>query len=282
MKPPQCPLTPPTSLLVLLTHSPYPQYMHLVVRSGTFTGQHDMSSAYGSGWWFVRCIPPHHPYAPSMPPGIGVWWPRVVLTWVPLTWAHFLLSAIDCLQFSRILCNTPSSFFTCNPQCPLTPLPSVSPIDTPTPSPVQTFSGQESYTVGQHNFWLSCGSGWCLVRYTTTTHPCMPPMPQPQYSNLVAKNSTTSGQLDIWSAFGPGWPVYARVNLVPWYFQLHEWILKLLQLKTHLLLSSVFNSPSLVFMSMSTLQYTVFSFQEYDFSCLKLSLCLQYPQNIYS
>ena len=42
-----------------------------------------------------------------------------------------------------------------------------------------------------------------------------------------------------------------------------------------LLWSSVFNRPSLVLMSMFSLQYTVFSFQEYVFSCLKLSPFLQ-------
>ena len=47
---------------------PHPQYMHLVLKSGTTAGQHDIWSDCRSGWYLVRCTP--HPitsYAP-MPP----------------------------------------------------------------------------------------------------------------------------------------------------------------------------------------------------------------------
>ena len=40
-------------------------------------------------------IYPSLPNTPSMLPGRGIWWPRVVLTEVLLTWAHVLVSAID-------------------------------------------------------------------------------------------------------------------------------------------------------------------------------------------
>ena len=43
-----------------------------------------------------------------------------------------------------------------------------------------------------------------------------------------------------------------------------------------LLLSLVVNRPSSVVMSMSSLQYTIIGFQEYVFSCVKLSPFLQY------
>ena len=145
------------------------QYRHIVGKSGTTAGQHDMSSACRSGWCFVRCTP-SPPYAPAMSPGKGICWPRVVLTWVPLTWAHVLLCAIDCLEFSRVLCNRPSSFFICKPQCPPdAPTPPVSPWH---PTPVQASSGQE---------WYYCRSSWHLVRirirlmfgqmYPPPTHP---------------------------------------------------------------------------------------------------------------
>ena len=57
-------------------------------------------------------------------------------------------------------------------------------------------------------------------------------------------------------------------------FPLHEWILKLLQLKSSF--GIVFSFQLTVFTSTSSLQYTIFSFQEYVFSSVKLSHCLQY------
>ena len=52
---------------------PHPQYRHLVLKSGTTAGQHDIWSDCGSGWCLVRCTPPpHHPpmplNAPPTPP----------------------------------------------------------------------------------------------------------------------------------------------------------------------------------------------------------------------
>ena len=106
-----------------------PQYRHLVVKSVTTTGQHDMSSACRSGWCFVRCTPYPITPMPSIPPGRGIWWPRIVLTWVPLTWAHVLLSAVF---------NRPSWVF-----------------KSTSPPPVQASSGQECYY---------CRSAWYVVR----------------------------------------------------------------------------------------------------------------------
>ena len=119
--------------------------------------------------------PPLAPMSPQCPPGRAIWWPRMVLILVQLISAHVLLSAIDCFEFSRVLCNSSSSYFICNPQyplpaqCPLIPL----------------------------HYLLA---PWC------TLHPCW---------HLVTKSNTTSGQLDIWSAFWSGWPVYWRVYLMP-------------------------------------------------------------------
>ena len=155
-----------------------------------------------------------YPSPPSPPnaPGRGIWWPRMVWTCIPLTWAHVLLSAVlkDHLEFSRVH-----------------------------PYPQYRYLVLKSgTTVGQHDIWSDCGSGWCLVRMYSpppSPHyaPSMPPS-HPQYRHLVAKSSTTSGQVDIWSAYGSGWLVYARVNLVPaaMVIPAHEWILKLLQLKS--------------------------------------------------
>ena len=145
------------------------QYRYLVIKSGTTAGQHDMSSACGSGCCFVRCTP--SPHAPSMPPGRGIWWPRVVLTEVLLTWAHVLLSAIDHLEFSRVLCNRPYSFLICSPQCPLNaPTPPVIPL-TPPPHPYRHQVVMDGATAGQHDLSSACGSDWCLVRCThSPTH----------------------------------------------------------------------------------------------------------------
>ena len=101
-----------------------PHYRHLVVKSGTPVGQHDVLSACQSGWYFVICTPPaNHPHMPPQwSPWRSIWWPIVVLTSVQLTWVHFLLSATDHVEFSRVLCNRLSSFLYVNPQCPLHPL----------------------------------------------------------------------------------------------------------------------------------------------------------------
>ena len=65
--------------------------------------------------------------------------------------------------------------------------------------------------VGQADVWSDVPpppSPLCLLN-APTHHPHL------QYRHLKAKSSTTSGHLDIWSAFGSGWPVYVRVHLVP-------------------------------------------------------------------
>ena len=80
---PQCPLMPHWPPWCPYPH-PHPQYRSLVVKSSTTAGQHDMSSACVSGWCFVRCTPSITPYAPLIPPGRGIWWPRVVKTWGPI------------------------------------------------------------------------------------------------------------------------------------------------------------------------------------------------------
>ena len=51
--------------------SPHPQYRQLVVKSGTSAGQHDISSACGSGWCLLRCTPsPTH--SPTHTPSRGI------------------------------------------------------------------------------------------------------------------------------------------------------------------------------------------------------------------
>ena len=153
-----------------------PQYTHLVVKSGTTVGQHDMSSACRSGWCFVRCAPtPSPPMPPQCPPGIGIWWTRMVLTWVPLTWAHVLLSAIDHLESSRVLCNRPSSFYICNPQCPLTP--TIRPLDACTPPQYRHLAVKSGTTAGWHDMSSACGSGWCFSDVPPPYHTLCPSMP---------------------------------------------------------------------------------------------------------
>ena len=109
----------------------------------------------------------------DVPPSRGIWWPRVVWTWVPLIWPHVLLSAIDHLQFSTVLCNRLSSFLICNPQCP-TPL-----LPPDTPLPVRHLVAKSGTTSGEHDMSPACGSGWCFVRCTPSLTPN--PHMSPQY-----------------------------------------------------------------------------------------------------
>ena len=131
---------------------------------------------------------------------------------------------------------------------------------------------------GQLDIWWTIGSGWPLVRCT------------PQYRHLVAKNSTTSGKLDIWSTFGSsqldiwwifgsGWP---SVRCNP-----HSWGISQARVVLHQV-SMTFGQPLIdivvslqltIFMSMSSLKYTIFSCQDYVFSSVKLSQFLQYLPN---
>ena len=84
----------------------------------------------------------------------------------------------------------------------------------------------------------------------TPITPC--PLSVPRLRHLVAMSGTNLGPIDLSSCA----IVCNRLSC--------------------LLFSSVFNRPSFVLMRTSSLQYTIFSFQEYIFSCVKLSLFLQY------
>ena len=152
----------------------HPQYRHLVVKSGTTAGQHDMSSACGSGWCYFRCTPTPSP--PQCPPGRSIWWPRVVITWVPLMF-YCLQCSIDHLEFSRLLCNRPIDCSDVTPQFPLTPpMPPLAPW-CPTPPQYRHLVVKSGTTAGQHDIWSACGSGWCLIRCTPTPSPPYPLMP---------------------------------------------------------------------------------------------------------
>ena len=120
----RCNLPMPSDCLMplsapLIPHH-HPQYRHQVVKSGTTAGQHDISSACGSSWCFVRCTPPHHPYASLMPQVeasgghewyyLGSHWPELMF--------YGLQCSIDHLEFSRVLCNRLSWFFRCHPLMP--------------------------------------------------------------------------------------------------------------------------------------------------------------------
>ena len=122
------------------------QYRSLVVKTGTTAGQHDMLSACGSGWCFVRCtLTPSPPHAPLGEASCGQEWYKHGSHWL---WAHVLLSAIDHLELSRVLFHRPSSFFICNPQCPQCLYTPWEPL-MPTPSPTgQASSSQEQYYIG--------------------------------------------------------------------------------------------------------------------------------------
>ena len=114
---PQCPYTPVAPL------TPHFQYRHLVVKSGTTAGQHDMSSTCGSGWCFVRCTPsltPQPHMSPQCPPGRAIWWPRST-NFSPVDLNSCSIVPIDHLEFW--LCNSPSLYFKCNPSIPQPPEP---------------------------------------------------------------------------------------------------------------------------------------------------------------
>ena len=119
-----------------------------------------MLSACGLGWCFVRCTPsltPQPHMSPQCPPGRAIWWPGMVVTLVQLISAHVLLSAIDHLEFSRILCNSPSSYFICNPQIP--PIPPAQSPNSLTPLPWAPYTP---------------AIPWCTP---DTLHPCQPQCP---------------------------------------------------------------------------------------------------------
>ena len=121
----------------------------------------------------------------------------MVLTLVQLTWAHVLLSAIDCLEFSRVLCNRPSSYFICNPPIPTWhPLHPLLALNAPTPPPVQASSGQE---------WYYCRSAWDVISLWVRLLFCQmyphAPSKPPRERHLVAKIGINLGPVDLSSDY---------------------------------------------------------------------------------
>ena len=130
---------------------------------------------------------------PLNAPERGIWWPRVVPTYVQFTRAHVLLSATDHIKFSRVLCKRLYSCFICNPQCPLTPPDA----PTPNPTPVRHLVVKGGTTAGQHDMSSACGSGCCFDR---CTYPLTLMPPQcPQKEKLVAKSGTNLGPVHMTS-----------------------------------------------------------------------------------
>ena len=129
---------------------------------------------------------------------------------------------------------------------PLMPLHPLSPPwQPPCPTPVQASSGWE---------WYYCRSAWHVIGlwvYAPPHHPLCP-LNSPRYRHLVAKSGTNMGPIDLKSCV----IICNRPSCLVYYL--------------------VFNRPCLVLMSTSSLQYTIFSFQEYIFSCVKFSPFLQY------
>ena len=186
---PQCSYTP--CWLPWYPTPPKPQYRHLVVKSGTTAVQHSMSSWKKNG----TDVYTTDPSLDEHPPSKAIWCPRMVLTSVHLTWAHDLLSAIDCLEFSRLLCNWPSSYFICNPQYPAIPTPCQSPW---CPNPHYRHLGVKSDTTSHHHDMSSaCGSDWCFVRYTPFPHYTHMLLNAPRERHLVAKSGTNWGCVDL-------------------------------------------------------------------------------------
>ena len=122
---------PPTALLAPVS----PLTPPLPVQASSGQEWHYCRSAWHviSLWFrlmFCQMYPlpyPPTPMSPQCPPGRANWCPRMVLTSVQLISADVLLSAIDHLQFSRVLYNSPSSYFICTPNTPNTPYTPASP-----------------------------------------------------------------------------------------------------------------------------------------------------------
>ena len=141
-------------------------HRHLVVKSGTTAGQHDILSALWVRLMFCQMYP-HHPLCPPWcHQGWGIWWPRVVWTWVPLTWAHVILSAV----FNRMSPVFKSTLQYCLDFSDVTP---VGPLDAlpPTPPQYRHLVVKIGTTAGQHNMWSACGPYWCLVKCTPSPTP---------------------------------------------------------------------------------------------------------------
>ena len=106
-------------------------------------------------------------------------------------------------------------------------------------------------TAGQHDVWQPVGQA-DILSDVPPSHYLPMPLNAPRYRHLVAKSGTNLGPIDL----SPCAIVCKRPSC--------------------LLLSSVVSRPSLVLTSTSSLLYITFSFQEYLFSCVKLSPFLQY------
>ena len=78
----------------------------------------------------------------------------MVLTLVQLTSAYVLLSAIDCLEFSRVLCESPSSYFICD--CPIAPWHTNTPCRCPDAPPPQVQASSD-------HKWYYCRSAWHII-----------------------------------------------------------------------------------------------------------------------
>ena len=133
---PQCPLTPLATPDGCLAS----QYRHLVVKSGTTAGQHNMSSACGSGCCFVRCTPPHIP--PQCLPERHL----VAKSGSNLGPVHMSPCAIVCnrLSFQEYFARDCIHVSYVTPHCPQHPL-ATPDGPTSTPPSVQASSGQDWY-----------------------------------------------------------------------------------------------------------------------------------------
>ena len=135
-------LMPPTPPSTDISWS-RPVLMQLSMTFGQPVGQTDV--------WSDVPLAPSTYYAPLMPPGGGIWWPRMVWTWIPLT------------------CNHASWVFkrTTHPQ-------------------YRYLVFKSGTTGGQHDMWSDCGSGWCLVRcILPPITPMPPPCPTPTSSTGI-------------------------------------------------------------------------------------------------
>ena len=131
--PPDTPNTPCWPLM------PPPQYMHLVIKSGTTADQPGTSSACGSEWCFIRCTPQGDISGGQEWYKLSFGWPELMfycLQYTVLTFQEYF--GIHCLNFSNV-----------TPQCPWHPL---NPLLAP--SPIQASSSQE---------WYYCRSAWHVI-----------------------------------------------------------------------------------------------------------------------
>ena len=143
------------------------------------SGQLDIWLAFGSGWPSVRWTPieissDQEQYYIRSPWHLVSLWVRLTCSQKdpPLDTSSVLLSAIDQLEFSRVLYNRLSSFFICNPPMPPTPL---NPLSAPWhPTQAQVSSGKE---------WYYCRSAWHVISLWVRLMFCQmyPPTPSPQY-----------------------------------------------------------------------------------------------------